>query len=108
MSTIFNPVTVVISFQIREDKIILAKQALSTFAKAVLDTEEGCREIRMHEDPADPKKFLLIEYWSDRDLLSGSHMDTAHSKAFRKEVEAYVEIEPKVTFWEEVLFRNAF
>ncbi|RFM31197.1 putative quinol monooxygenase [Chitinophaga silvisoli] len=103
MSKNFNPVTVVICFQIKEDKRILAKQALLTFAKAVLDTEEGCREIRMHEDPADPKRFLLIEYWSDRDLLSGPHMDTAHSKAFRKEIETYIEIEPKVTFWEEAL-----
>ncbi|MBT2622652.1 antibiotic biosynthesis monooxygenase [Chryseobacterium sp. ISL-6] len=96
-----NSVTVLISLNIQEGKMALAKKALTTVSKTVLEKEKGCLAIRIHENP---HRLLIVEHWDSKDTFLGSHMQTAYGAAFRQKSTTFIDGKPSFEFWEEIKF----
>ena len=94
-------VTVVITCSIQTGKMELAKREFETIIKTVVANEKACHGIRVHDDPKDPKRLLLIEYWDSVEGFTGPHMQTHHMQAFLKSAEAFLDGSPEFGFWRE-------
>ena len=96
-----NAVTVVITCPIQPDKIEMARREFAAIIGTVVANEEACHGIRLHDDPENPQRLLLIEYWDSQEAFTGPHMQTPHMQAFLKRAEAYLAGSPAFGFWRE-------
>jgi len=103
MSTGLKQVTVVISCAIMPGKIEVAIQALKAVIKTVMLQEKACRGIRVHQDPDNPQRLLIIENWESKKVFLGPHMQTAHMIAFMKLAESFLDGKAEFNFWNEIL-----
>lgn len=104
MSANAKSVTVVITCAIKPDKVEMAKRELIAVIKTVLAKETACQGIRVHEDPDNLNRLLIIEYWDSKEIFLGPHMQTPHMIEFLKTAESFLDGEAKFDFWDEALF----
>jgi quinol monooxygenase YgiN len=103
MSTEEKPVTVVITSVIKPGKMKIAKLALKTVIKIVVEQESACRGIQVYDDPCDPQRLLIIEKWDSKEIFLGVHMQRPHMITFMKMAESFLEGKTGFTFWNEFL-----
>lgn len=96
-----SAVTVVITGRIRPEKLELARAALAAVVPEVIAKEPACHGIRVHEDPDDPCRLLIIEQWDSVEAFTGPHMQTPHQKAFFAQAQEFLDGEADFTFWRE-------
>jgi quinol monooxygenase YgiN len=96
-----SAVTVVITGKIKPDKRDLARAAFEAVIPEVIAKEPACHGIRLHEDPNDPCRLLIIEHWDSVEAFTGPHMQTPHQKAFFAQAQVFLDGEPDFTFWRE-------
>lgn len=96
-----SAVTVVITGKIKPDKRDLARAAFEAVIPKVIAKEPACHGIRVHEDPNDPCRLLIIEQWDSVEAFTGPHMQTPHQKAFFEQAQVFLDGEPDFTFWRE-------
>jgi quinol monooxygenase YgiN len=106
MSTNSTPVTVVITFAIKPDKIEMAKRELKAVIETVMTTEKACQGIRVHENPNDLLRLLIVEYWDSKEHFLGPHMQTPHMVEFLKVAESFLDGKADFTFWNEIRFSS--
>jgi len=100
-----KPVTVVITCAIKPEKLEEARRELETVIGIVMAEEPACRGIRVHEDPRDPRRWLIVENWESEEIFTGPHMQTAHMQAFLKKAEGFLDGAADFGFWREILVR---
>ena len=96
-----STVTVVVTGRIKPDKLDVARAALETVIPQVIAKEPACHGIRVHEDPNDPCRLLIIELWDSIEAFTGPHMQTPHQKAFFAQAQTFLDGEPDFAFWRE-------
>lgn len=96
-----SAVTVVITGKIKPDKRDLARAAFEAVIPEVIANEPACHGIRLHEDPNDACRLLVIEQWDSVEAFTGPHMQTPHQKAFFEQAQAFLDGEPDFAFWRE-------
>lgn len=96
-------ITVVITGRVRPDRLDLARAALEAVIPQVIANEPACRGIRVHEDPEDPCRLLIIEQWESVEAFTGPHMQTPHQQAFFAQAQEFLDGEPTFTFWRETI-----
>ncbi len=96
-----SAVTVVITGKIKPDKLDLARTALEAVIPEVIAKEPACHGIRVHEDPNDPCRLLIIEKWDSVEDFTGPHMQTPHQKAFFAKAQLFLDGDADFTFWRE-------
>src|SRR4051794_34478453 len=79
-----KPVTVVITCAIRPDELDTARRELGSVIKTVMANEPACRGIRVHEDPRNPRRLMIIESWDSEEIFTGAHMQMPHMQSFLK------------------------
>jgi quinol monooxygenase YgiN len=99
-------ITVVISCLIKPDKTEMAKQSLNEIIKTVLLKEKACQGIRVHEQPDNSQRLLIIEYWDSKEIFVGPHMQTQHMVDFFKVAETFLDGKAEFNFWNEILFSS--
>lgn len=57
--------------------------------------EEGCISYELHQDIADPKRFVFIEVWKSQEAID-NHNASLHFQDFVKEVEGKVSLNVSV------------
>lgn len=97
-----KPVTVVITCTIKLDELESAKRELDAVIKTVLADEPACHGIRVHADPRNPQRLLIIENWESEEIFTGPHMQTPHMQAFLKKAEAFLDGTADFGFWHEI------
>jgi quinol monooxygenase YgiN len=78
----------------REDADLVAIADALRRAGELSQTEPGCERWEAYQADADPKKFLLVERWSDEESLDGHRRGEAYTQIYSKEVLPYVLREP--------------
>ncbi|ANH83306.1 antibiotic biosynthesis monooxygenase [Niabella ginsenosidivorans] len=101
-----NPVTVVITCSIQPGKVDMARQALEENIKMVMYKEPACHGIRVHDDPKNPQRLLIIEYWDSAAIFTGPHMQTPHMQTFLKTAEQFLDGTAEFGFWREIIVGN--
>ena len=81
--------TIVANLVIKAEKIDLVKKELLILAQETRK-EEGCINYDLHQDNADPTRFMFYENWQTRELWQ-AHMQSAHIKAYRVATQGCVE-----------------
>jgi quinol monooxygenase YgiN len=94
-----DPVTVVITCAIRPDMLATAKRELAAVIKIVMVNEPACRGIRVHEDPKNPQRLLIVEEWDSEEIFTGPHMQTPHMQSFLKQAEGFLDGAAELGFW---------
>jgi quinol monooxygenase YgiN len=102
MSTQSESVTVVITAAIKPDQLAAARQELEAVIKIVMASEPACHGIRVHEDPKNPQRLLIIEQWDSEEIFNGPHMQTPHMQAFLKKAEGFLDGAAEFAFWREI------
>jgi quinol monooxygenase YgiN len=97
-----RPVTVVITCAIKPDKLETARRELDAVIKTVLANEPACHGIRVHEDPRNPQRWMIIEVWDSEEIFTGPHMQTAHMQSFLKTAEEFLDGVAQFGFWREI------
>jgi quinol monooxygenase YgiN len=103
MSANPKPVTVVITATIRPDKVETAKRELEAVIKIVMANEPACHGIRVHDDPKNPRRLLIVEHWDSEEVFTGPHMQTPHMQKFLKTAEGFLDGEAEFGFWREII-----
>lgn len=101
-----NPVTIVIICAIQPGKVDKARLALEANIKTVLREEPACHSIRVHDDPKNPHRLLIIEYWDSEAVFTGPHLQTPHMQAFLKTAVEFLEGTAEFSFWREIIMEN--
>jgi quinol monooxygenase YgiN len=96
-------VTVVITCAIRPDKVAMARRELHAVIRTVMANEPACRGIRVHDDPKDPRRLLIIEHWESEQAFTGPHMQTPHMQMFLRTAKEFLDGEAKFCFWREII-----
>jgi quinol monooxygenase YgiN len=100
-----EPVTVVITCAIRPDQLATANRELAAIIRTVLAEEPACHGIRVHEDPRNPQRLMIIENWDSEEIFTGPHMQTPHMQSFLKKAECFLDGVAEFGFWREVPLR---
>jgi quinol monooxygenase YgiN len=87
--------TVVALIQAVPGKSALVKAELEKLTAATR-MEDGCVQYDLHQDNADPHRFLFYENWASRELWQ-AHMASAHLAAYRRATEGAL---AGTTLWE--------
>jgi quinol monooxygenase YgiN len=103
MSNKFQPVTVVITCVVKPDKIETARRELADIVKTVMIAEPACHGIRVHDDPKNPQRLLIIEQWESEEIFTGPHMQTPHMQTFMRSAEGFLEGAAEFGFWQQIL-----
>jgi quinol monooxygenase YgiN len=98
-----EPITVVITCVVKADKLDFARHELATVIGLVMANEPACHGIRVHEDPRDPRRLLIIEQWESEEIFTGPHMQMPHMQTFMKTAETFVEGTAEFGFWKQIL-----
>jgi quinol monooxygenase YgiN len=96
-----QPVTVVITCAIRPAMLDEARRELEAVIKTVMAHEPACHGIRVHEDPKNPQRLMIIEHWDSEEIFTGLHMQTPHMQSFLKKAEAFLDGVADFSFWRE-------
>jgi len=96
-------VTVVITCTIMSDMLEMAKRELEANIKLVMANEPACHGIRVHSDPHDTRRLLIIEQWESEEVFKGPHMQTPHMQAFLKLAETFLDGSAEFSFWREII-----
>ena len=94
-------VTVVITGTIQPGQRDVAQAALQTVIPLVIANEPACHGIRVHEDPRDPHRLLIVEVWDSVEAFTGPHMETPHQKAFFAKAQEFLAGPADFAFWRE-------
>ncbi len=94
-----DAVTVVITGTIKAGRLDAAHAALRTVIQQVIAHEPACHGIRVHEDPNDPHRLLIVEIWNSVEAFTGPHMETPHQKAFFAQAQEFLDGAADFTFW---------
>lgn len=97
-----EPVTVVIACSIKPQMLETAKRELEAVIRIVMAKEPACRGIRVHEDPKNPQRLLIIEHWESEEIFNGAHMQMPHMQAFLKKAEEFLDGVAQFSFWRQV------
>jgi quinol monooxygenase YgiN len=100
-----EPVTVVITCAIKTEQLEAAKRELAAVIEIVLAREPACRGIRVHDDPRNPRRLMIIEQWESEAIFTGPHMQTPHMQAFLKKAEEFLDGAADFGFWREISLR---
>ncbi len=100
-----KPVTVVITCAIRPEMLDTARRELEAVIKTVLANEPACHGIRVHEDPRNPQRLMIIEHWESEEIFTGPHMQTPHMQSFLKKAEGFLDGVAEFGFWQEIPMR---
>lgn len=103
MNTNAESVTVVITGTIKPGKVEMARRELETVIETVMSEEPACRGIRVHEDPDNPQRLLIIENWDSKEIFNGPHMQTPHMQAFFKKAEEFLDGQAEFDFWHKTI-----
>ncbi len=103
MNCNITSVTVVITCALQPDKVEMARRELQAVIKTVMANEPACRGIRVHDDPKDPQRLLIIEYWDSEEAFTGPHMQTPHMRTFLKTAKKFLDGEAEFGFWREII-----
>jgi quinol monooxygenase YgiN len=95
-------VTVVITCEIKSDKIEMARRELSAVIELVLANEPACFGIRVHDDPKNPQRLLIIEHWESEEVFTGPHMQMPYMKAFLETAREFLQDAADFGFWREI------
>jgi quinol monooxygenase YgiN len=106
MNTHVTPITVVITCAIKPDKIAVARRELEEVIAVVMAKEPACHSIRVHDNPRDPSRLLIIEQWESEEIFTGPHMQTPHMQTFMKKVEDFVDGAAEFSFWRQLIATN--
>jgi len=98
-------VTVVITCAIRPEKLATARRELAAIIEIVMADEPACQGIRVHEDPRNPHRLMIIEIWDSEETFTGPHMQTPHMQSFLKKAEGFLDGVAAFGFWREVSLR---
>lgn len=98
-----EPVTVVISCTLRPDQVETARRELAAVIETVLASEPACHGIRVHEDPRNPRRLLIIEDWDSEEIFTGPHLQTPHMQSFLENAEGFLDGAAEFAFWREIL-----
>lgn len=72
--------TVVAHITAQPDQVELVKTELKKLVKPTR-AEKGCLQYDLHQDNADPARFVFFENWESRGLLE-AHLNSQHLKDF--------------------------
>jgi quinol monooxygenase YgiN len=100
-----EPVTVVITCAIKPEKLATARRELEAVIQIVMANEPACHGIRVHEDPKNPQRLLIIENWESEEIFTGPHMQTPHMQVFLKKAEEFLDGVAEFGFWREIFVR---
>lgn len=103
MSNNADPVTVVITCAIQPARLDVARRELQAVIGQVMALEPACRGIRVHEDPRNPARWLIVEQWASEAEFSGPHMQQPHMQAFLQTAETFLDGRADFAFWRETL-----
>jgi quinol monooxygenase YgiN len=93
----------VITCAIRPDKLEMAKRELEAVIKLVMAKEPACHGIRVHDDPKNANRLMIIENWESEEVFGDPHMQTPHMQAFLKKAEAFLDGPAEFGFWREIV-----
>jgi|SRR5688572_6234566 len=96
-------VTVIITCLIKPDKIEEAKRELEAVIKIVMAQENACHGVRVHVQPKQPQRLLIIERWDSEEVFTGPHMQTPHMQTFLKKAETFLDGVAEFSFWKEIV-----
>ena len=108
MSSNLKPVTVVITSVIKPGKMEMAKRALNTIIKTVMEQESACQRIEVYDDPNNSQRLLIIEKWDAKEVFLGPHMQAPHMIEFMNTAESFIDGKAEFTFWNEILSTTTF
>ena len=91
-----GPVTVVVSFRIKEGKEAEAIALLKELTSKVKENEPGALAYVAHRDAADPMKVTFIEIYRDQNAVAGHRSDPALQSALPKFGEVFEQGAPEV------------
>lgn len=95
-------VTVVITCAIRAEMLEMARRELEAVIKIVMAEEPACHGIRVHEDPRDRRRLMIIEKWESEEIFAGPHMQTTHMQVFLEKAARFLDGVAEFGFWREV------
>lgn len=94
-----NECTVLVSFDLQQDKIDLAVSEIERLVATVTAEETDCHRIVTMRNADDPAKIMLVEKWASREAYEGPHMKTAHIQKFIGLANDFLTGPPDITFW---------
>jgi quinol monooxygenase YgiN len=97
-----QPVVVVIRCALKPDQTEAAKRELAAVIEIVMSKEPACRGIRVHEDPRNPQRLMIIEHWDSEEIFTGPHMQMPHMQSFLKKAEGFLDGVADFSFWREI------
>ena len=101
-STNSEAVIVVINCNIQLGKAEMARKEFEAIIKTVVTNEAACHGIRLHMDPEEPHRLLLIEHWDSKGAFTGAHMQTPHMQGFLGRAAEFFAGTPEFGFWREI------
>ena len=69
MSQETAPVTVLITCAIKPDMLETARRELAANIEMVMAREPACQGVRVHDDPNNPQRLMIIENWESLEAL---------------------------------------
>jgi len=91
-----GPVTMVVSFRIKEGKEAEAVALLKELTSKVKENEPGALAYVAHRDAADPMKVTFIEIYRDQNAVAGHRSDPALQSALPKFGELFEQGAPEI------------
>jgi autoinducer 2-degrading protein len=82
--------TVIVTLQVRPDKVAEFLDAIHQNAVATLNDEPGCLRFDVHRSIEDPQRFLLYEIYRDEAAFHDEHRSTVHHRKWRAAAADYV------------------
>lgn len=82
--------TVIVSLQVRPDKVDEFLDAIHENAVATLNDEPGCLRFDVHCSTEEPNRFVLYEIYRDAAAFYDEHRSTAHYAKWRAAAADYV------------------
>jgi quinol monooxygenase YgiN len=102
MNSNSKAITVVITCAIKPGKTEMAKRALEAVIEMVMANEPSCHGIRVHDDPKNPRRLLIIEHWDSEEIFSGPHMQMPYMKEFLATAADFLDGAAEFGFWREI------
>jgi quinol monooxygenase YgiN len=57
----------------------------------------------VHDDPKNPQRLLIIEYWDSEEIFTGPHMQMPYMQTFLKTADEFLDDVAQFDFWREIL-----
>ncbi len=82
--------TVLVALAVRPERLDEFVEGIRADAAASLRDEPGCLRFDVHQQVADPTRFLLHEIYADEEAFSEAHRAAPHHQAWRAVVDRCV------------------